>query len=138
MARWTQDAVPAIRELQEAANREYSGKFTHTTTLTAAFETAWTSDDLPPDGVWRIYLEIQARATDGSVAYYELQSVWKRSAAGVATQVGSTAAVTPSCEDEPAWDVQFAASANGVAGQVKGDATRTVNWALSPYITELV
>jgi hypothetical protein len=137
LTRWTQEAAPAIRELQEQANREYSGRFTHTTTLTAAFETAWTSDDLPVDGGWRIYLEIQARATDGSTAYYEIQSVWKRSSSGVATQVGSTAAVTPSCEDVSSWDVQFLASTNGVVAQVKGDAARTVDWVIYPYVVEL-
>lgn len=138
MVRWTQDVVPAIREIQEKFNGEYFGRFTHTTALTAAFETGWTSDDLPGDGAWRVRLEIQARSSDGSTAYYEIMSVWKRTLSGGATQVGSTAAVTPAMEDIAAWDVQFLAATNGIVGQVKGDATRTVDWVLTPYITELV
>lgn len=136
---WAQEVIPAIKELQTQRNQQYEADFTHTTEGTAAFETAWTSDALPGDGTWRVKAEVQAFASaDGSAAYYEIIGVFKRTASGSASQVGATAAVVSAIEDVAGWDVQFTVSGNTVLAQVKGDATRDVDWQVTVFAKELV
>lgn len=135
---WAQEVIPAVKEMQAVSNREYSAEFTHTSTLTAAFETAWTSDTVPGDASWRIYCEIQARATDGSSAWYWIYGGFARVSSGALAQVAATVALITPIEDVAGWDVQFALSGNTVLAQVKGDATRTVSWWLTPYVLERV
>lgn len=135
---WTQEVIPAVRELQRRANDEYANSFTHTTPLTSAFETAYTSDDLPPDSLWRIDAEVTAICSDGSCAVYWIRGAFKRVASAAASQVGSTASLSPAMEDVAGWDVRFSTSGNTVLAQVKGDATRTVDWTVRIYATELV
>lgn len=135
---WAQEVIPAVKEMQSVNNREYSAEFTHTTTLTAAFETAWTSDTVPGDASWRVFCEIQARATDGSSAWYWIYGGFKRVSSAALAQVGSTVALITPIEDVAGWDVQFTTSGNTVLAQVKGDAARTVDWWLTPYVLERV
>jgi hypothetical protein len=135
---WTQEVIPAVKELQNTANGEYRGVFDYTTESTAVFETAWTSDDLPGDGVWRVRAEILGfAAADGTSACYEILGLFYRTASGVATQEGSTAHIFTAIEGDAAWDVQFATSTNAIVAQVKGDATSSVNWRVRVAVVEL-
>ncbi len=135
---WAQEVIPAVRELQSRANAGYSGDFTYTTTNTAAFETAWTSDDMPGDGVWRVEVEAQAVADDGSGAFYCRRAQYKRVASGVATIVGAVSTIGTDTEDVAGWDVQFSTSTNALLFQVKGDATRVVEWTVTVNVKEKV
>ena len=138
LVKWAQEAIPAVVELQALQNGEYRGTFTYTTTNTAAFETAWTSDDLPSDGNWWVEVCAQAIADDGSGAFYWRYANYKRSSSGVATAIASTRTLGTDQEDDAAWDVQFDTSTNAIVFQVKGDATRIVEWTVRVRVTEVV
>jgi len=134
---WAKRAAIAIDEIQRRANDEYRGVFTHTTTNTATFETAWTSDSLPENSASAVDAEIIALATDGSAARYRIAGLFKR-ATGTASQVGATAAVVPAIEDVAGWAVQFSTSGNSALVQVQGDAARVVGWTVYVTVRELV
>lgn len=135
---WSQEVIPAVKEMQAVNNREYTAEFTYTTTGTAAFETAWTSDTVPGDATWRIFCEIQGRATDGSSAFYWIYGGFGRVSSGALAQVAATAALITPIEAVAGWDVQFLVSGNTVLIQVKGDASRTVSWWVTPKVLERV
>lgn len=135
---WAQEIIPALREVQDFLNGRYVGYFSHTTEGTATFETAWTSDTVPGSATWEVDARIVARATDGSSALYWVTGLFKRVSSAALAQVGSTASVVTAIEDVAGWDVQLTTSGNAVILQVKGDAARTVKWAVMPSLRELV
>lgn len=137
--RWTQEISPAIREIQDHLNDgQYSGSFDHTTTNTAAFETIWTSDTMPANGLWAVEVKTRGIAADGSSAFYWTLANYKRASAGSPTIVGSVRTVAGDNEDVVGWDRQYSTSGNTLLFQVKGDATRVVSWTSRISVLEIV
>lgn len=128
------EAIPFMAESRDRQNTRYEREFTHTSTLTAAFETAYTSPALPTDSSWEVDALVLGRATDGSTARYHIQGSFKRSS-GDASKVGATL-VLAQIEDVAGWDCDFGLSGQTVLVQVKGDVTRTVAWTVMVQIRE--
>ena len=82
-----------------------------------------------------IDVKVVALYSDGSkAAAYWLQGLFRSSAAGVLTQVGSTASIITAEEDTGSMDCTMAASGTQIQVTVTGVAATTINWVLDNTI----
>ncbi len=128
------EALPFMQESRSRQNTRYEREFVYTTTLTAGYETAWTSPPMPTDSSWEVDVLVLGRATDGSTARYHLQGSFKR-ASGDASKINATMVLTQN-EDVASWDCDFGVSGQTALFQVKGDVTRTIAWTVFVQIRE--
>lgn len=122
------EMIPLVKDIREFANQDGSQVFTLSTAGTGAFATIWTSDAMPTNSTWHVYVKVQARTTAGAAqACSYTREAYFTSVAGVASQVGATASIA-TFESAAAADVQFALSGQTVLFQVKDDGVSTFAW----------
>jgi|SRR6185369_15661006 len=114
---------------------EYRKHYLLTTAATGAFATIW-SADMPSTSVWRVSVDITARATNnlGRATYTRVGLFFR--AGGATIQVGATTSLV-TIENPVTFDVSLSASGNGVRAQVQDDGVLTVNWIALVRIEEI-
>jgi len=115
--------------------------FQNRVTTTDATVTAIHTIALSDDSVYLIHVYIAARRTGGTggtagdVAGYTIIGTFKRSAAGVATQIGST--IKTSQEDQAGWDADFGVSGNNAIINITGAVNNNVTWHTTVFLSNL-
>jgi len=115
--------------------------FQNRVATTDATVTAIHTIALNDDSVYLIHVYVAARRTGGTggtagdSAGYTIIGTFKRSAAGVATQIGGT--IKTSQEDQAGWDTDFAVSVNDVLINVTGAVNNNVTWHTTVFLSNL-
>lgn len=122
------ELIPLVREFRNALNTEAQDTRTLSTAASGAFETIWTSDDMPTDRAWHLWAKIAGFSTAGPAQQcsYVREALFAN-VGGVVSQVGVTSAVS-TFETAAAADVQFLISGQAIALQVKDDGASTFAW----------
>ena len=118
-------------------------KFNVAPALSVPFQTAdappvvaasFDATQYPLDAFW-FEVKVLALYSDGSkAAAYWLAGLFRSSAAGAITQVGSTASVITAIEDTGSMDCVLAVSGTEIRVTVTGVAATTINWVLDNTI----
>ncbi len=96
---------------------------------------------LNDNSVYLIHAYVAARRTGGTggtagdSAGYTIIGTFKRSAAGVATQIGST--IKTSQEDQAGWDADFGVSGNNALINITGAVNNNVTWHTTVFLSNL-
>jgi len=115
--------------------------FQNRVATTDATVTAIHTIALNDNSVYLIHAYVAARRTGGTggtvgdSAGYTIIGTFKRSAAGVATQIGST--IKTSQEDQAGWDADFGVSGNNVLINMTGAVNNNITWHTTVFLSNL-
>lgn len=114
------ERVKLTNDLRRVAVQTYRGLFTATTTNAAPTATIWTSEDMPKNSTWEVFVSVQLASLAVPAGYQRVGRFGRATTTSFA--LGAIHTPIPDDEFDPSADVSLSNFGNGVRLTVTGAA----------------